>query len=176
MSSRRSLLNKWSREIHRWGTVVVVLPLLLVIVTGVLLLLKDNTDWVQPPTAKVLNQQLSIGWDELLRSAASVDEAQVETWDDVDRIDVRPSKGIAKIRSKNRWEVQVDTSTGEVVHVAYRRSDLIESLHDGSFFSDWVKLGIYLPSALVLLVLWLTGIWLWFMPHLAKRRRKRSVV
>lgn len=173
MAKPRTILNKWSRKLHRWGTVLVAFPLLLVISTGVLLLLKDQSSWVQPPTAESSSQELTIGWDELLASVKEVKETQVQGWDDIDRVDVRPSRGIAKVRAENRWEVQVDTSTGEILQVAYRRSDLIESLHDGSFFSDGVKMWVFLPSALVLLVLWVTGIWLWFMPHLAKRRQRQ---
>lgn len=43
-------------------------------------------------------------------------------------------------------------ATGELLQVAYRRSDRIESIHHGSFFAgDWTKLGLLLPSGLVLL-------------------------
>jgi hypothetical protein len=53
--------------------------------------------------------------------------------------------------------------------------DLIESLHNGTFFHDKAKLWIFLPSALVLFVIWTTGIWLFLLPILTKRkRRKRS--
>lgn len=45
----------------------------------------------------------------------------------------------------------------------YRRSDLIESIRDGSFFGgDWVKLGLFLPAGLVLLLLWFSGLWMWW--------------
>ena len=34
-----------------------------------------------------------------------------------------------------------------------RRSDLIESIHDGSYFGgDWTKLGLFLPAGIVLLL------------------------
>ena len=64
---------------------------------------------------------------------------RLESWDDINRIDIRPDKGIAKIRSKNHWEIQIDSETAEVFSVNYRRSDIIESVHDGSFFTDYVK-------------------------------------
>jgi uncharacterized iron-regulated membrane protein len=68
---------------------------------------------------------------------------------------------------------QVDLGTGRVLQTAYRRSDLIESIHDGSFFGgDWVKLGLFLPAGIVLLLLWLSGLWLWWLPFGAKRRRR----
>ena len=94
------------------------------------------------------------------------------SWDDVNRLDVRPGRGMVKVWLNNGWEVQVDLGTGRVLQTAYRRSDLIESIHDGSFFAgDWTKLGLFLPAGLVLLLLWLSGLWMWWVPFVAKRRR-----
>jgi hypothetical protein len=69
--------------------------------------------------------------------------------------------------------VQVDTNTGSVLQVAYRRSDLIESIHDGSFFHDQAKLWVFLPTAIIVLGLWVTGMYLFILP-LAVRRRQAS--
>ena len=68
--------------------------------------------------------------------------------------------------------MQVDLGTGKVLQVAYRRSDLIESIHDGSFFGgDWTKLGLFLPTGVTLLLLWLGGAWMFWVPFWAKRKR-----
>lgn len=73
---------------------------------------------------------------------------------------------------ENGWEVQIDLGTGRVLQTAYRRSDLIESIHDGSFFAgDWTKLGVFLPAGIGLLLLWGGGIWMWWVPFSEKRRR-----
>ena len=88
---------------------------------------------------------------------------------------MRPGSGVAKVRAKNRWEVQVDTATGEVVQVAYRRSDLVESIHDGSWFHERAKLWVFLPAGIVLLGLWITGVYLWFLPYVARRRKRRKL-
>lgn len=167
---KASVLN---RKLHRWGSILTALPLLVVIVTGIILQLKKDWSWVQPPTARSSDPALELNFDEILAAASGVEEAAITSWDDVDRMDVRPGRGIVKVRANNRWEVQLDTKSGEVLHVAYRRSDLIESLHDGSWFSDGAKLWIFLPTAVILLGLWITGIYLWFLPHLAKRRKRR---
>ena len=53
------------------------------------------------------------------------------------------------------------------------RSDWIETIHDGTFVGDWFKLGIVLPSALVLLFLWGSGVWMWLYPFLGRRRVRR---
>lgn len=166
---KASLLN---RKLHRWGAVISALPLLVVVLTGLLLLLKKEIAWIQPPTRKGGSMVASRSLDSLLEAARGAPEAGISSWDDVDRIDLRPSKGVAKIRAQSGWEVQVDLQTGERLQVAYRRSDFIESLHDGSWFHDRAKLGIFLPSALILLGLWFSGIYLFFLPYLARRRRQ----
>jgi hypothetical protein len=98
----------------------------------------------------------------------------VSNWDDVNRIDVRPDRGLAKVWLQNGYEVQVDLGTGDVLQTAYRRSDLIETIHDGSFFvGDWTKLGLFFPAGLTLLLLWLGGMWMWWVPYGAKRRIRR---
>ena len=100
----------------------------------------------------------------MLDAAKSKPEAGIQSWGDVERIDVQPGRGIAKIQSKTSWEVQVDLQTGDVLQVAYRRSDFIETLHDGSGFHDRAKLWVFLPTAAVALGLWFTGIYLFFLP------------
>ena len=177
MGAFRPALTKQSRKLHRWGAVATVAPLLLVTLTGLLLQVKKQSDWVQPPTARGASDIPGIAFDDILAAAvrATADEPRVaiEAWDDIDRLDVRIDKGVVKVRGKSRWEVQVDTATGEVLQVAYRRSDLIESLHDGSFFGDWAKLWVFLPNGLVLFGLIGTGAYLWVLPKLAKRRGAR---
>lgn len=162
-----------NRRLHRIGAVLTAAPVLVVVLSGLLLQLKKESDWIQPPTAKGSAQAPALEFGQILEAARAVPEARIETWEDVDRLDVRPSKGIAKVRANSRWEVQVDTATGEVLQVAYRRSDLIESIHDGSWFHERAKLWVFLPSGVILLGLWGTGVYLWLLPHLA-RRRKRS--
>ena len=96
----------------------------------------------------------------------------VQRWDDVNRLDVRPGRGLVKVWLQNGYEVQIDLGTGRVLQVAYRRSDLIESIHDGSFFGgDWTKLGLFLPTGVTLLLLWLGGVWMFWVPFWAKRKR-----
>jgi uncharacterized iron-regulated membrane protein len=162
------------RKAHRWGAALVAAPLLLVIVTGLLLQLKKEIAWVQPPSAKGTGTAPAVGFDALLAAAKSVPEAEVGGWADVDRIDVQPSRGLAKVQAKNRWEVQVDLGTGAVLGAAYRRSDLIEALHDGSWFHDRAKLWVFLPAGVVVLGLWLTGAYLFVLPIAVRRARRRA--
>ena len=91
------------------------------LITGILLQLKKDVDWIQPPTMIGENiQNLSLSFDKILDISSSVSEANISSWEDVDRLDVRPNKGIVKVRAKNNWEIQIDTFTGEVIQTAYR--------------------------------------------------------
>ena len=146
------------------------------LITGVLLLLKKDFGWIQPPSLKGEQAGLGIDFDQTLAVAQTVTEAGIQSWDDVDRLDVRPGKGMIKVRDKNRWEIQIDAHSGAVLQVAYRRSDLIESIHDGSFFGDYAKLWVFLPSALMVVGLWVTGMVLFFHPYVVKSRKRRAVV
>ena len=163
--------NRLSRKLHRWGAMIIFVPLLLVIATGLLLQVKKQFSWIQPTTQTGSTQFPQIGWDQILSTTASVPAAEVESWSDIERLDVRPARGLVKIRCKNRWEVQVDLNDGKLLSSSYRRSDLIESLHDGSYFSDAVKLWIFLPTGIILLGLWLTGAYLWWLPFGVKRKK-----
>jgi uncharacterized iron-regulated membrane protein len=166
-------LAKWSRKAHRIGALISALPLLVVILTGLLLQLKKHWDWVQPPTLRGSEARLVLGWDELLKVMRGVDAAEVASYEDIARIDGQPSKGLLKVTCENGYEVQIDGVSGAVLSVAVRRSDLIESLHDGSWFHPRAKLGVFFPAAIVLFALWVTGVHLWLVPHLVRRRRRK---
>ena len=164
---------KWNRKLHRWGAILVAIPLIVVIGTGILLQFKKQSGWIQPPTQKGTGGELTVSFDRILEVARTVPDAEVNTWDDIDRLDVRPGKGVVKVRCKNRREIQIDTATGEVLQVSVRRSDLIESIHDGSFFYEDAKLWIFFPAALVLTGMWGTGLYLFIRPYIAKRNKTR---
>ena len=167
-------LSKLNRALHRWGSILALLPMMTIIVSGVILQLKKEVAYIQPPTQAGTGSQLSIGFDRILEVAKTDRQAEIASWDDIDRLDVRPDEGMVKVRGKNRWEIQIDTQTGEVLQVAVRRSDLIESIHDGSYFHDRFKLWVFLPAGLILAVLVITGFHLFILPHLARRRRRRK--
>lgn len=174
-TKKKKFSNKWSRWLHRWGSILIALPILLVITTGIVLQLKKQVAWVQPPSQRGSAAEPTLAFDRILEIARTVPEAGITGWGDIDRLDVRPSKGMLKVRAKNRWEIQLDAASGDILQVAYRRSDLIESLHDGSFFHDQVKLWLFLPATIVLLGLWLTGIYLFILPYLVKWKRRKKV-
>jgi uncharacterized iron-regulated membrane protein len=166
--------NLLNRKIHYWLSIGVALPVLIVICSGLLLQVKKQSAWIQPTEQKGKSKTANLSLPQILEIAKTVPEAEIKTWDDISRLDVRPSRGILKVSAKNHWEIQIDTETGAILQTAYRRSDIIESIHDGSFFHDYVKLWIFLPSGIILLILWITGMYLFILPIWVKRRRRES--
>lgn len=165
--------RKINRSTHKWVSVVVAIPLLIILVTGILLLVKKEFSYLQPPSAKGIQQVPSISFDQILRQTKTIKEAQVTSWEDIDRLDVRPAKGIVKIRTISQWEVQLDSSTAEILHVAYRRSDVIEQIHDGTYWQKNANLWFTLPVAIALLLISITGLILFFYPYFKRSGRKR---
>lgn len=165
------------RKIHYWGSIIIVLPLLVMIGAGILLMLKKEVAWIQPPTQKGIEQSAipTVPMEQLFLAAKSVEKAGFTDWAELQRADFKPGKGVIKFVSSSDWEVQVDTHTGQVLQVAHRRSDFIEAIHDGSFFADWTKLGLFLPAGIVLLILWVTGLCLFIITELAKARKRHRL-
>ena len=119
-------LSILSRRLHRWGSAAVFLPLLCVIGSGLLLQVKKQVTWVQPAEQRTPVAVPAVGWDVILAAARAMPEAGVRGWEDIERVDVRPGKGIMKVITHSRWEAQLALADGAVLQTAYRRSDLIE--------------------------------------------------
>ena len=167
-------LNLLTRRTHYWATALIAVPFALVLLTGILLQLKKQLPWVQPAEMRGGKSLNWVGFQEVLGALKSRPELGIQDWRDVQRLDIRPSKGIAKAILDSGWEVQVDLENGQVLQQAIRRSDWIESLHDGSYFAgNWSKIGVFLPIAFVVLAMWITGIWMFWLPFAVKLRRKR---
>jgi uncharacterized iron-regulated membrane protein len=162
--------NVLNRKVHYWAAFIAAVPLLVMIASGLLLQMKKNWAWVQPVEHRGTGTVPTIDLGAVLASLKTVPDMKVESWADVNRLDVRPGRGVVKAWLMNGYEIQVDLGTGRVLQTAYRRSDLIETIHDGSFFAgDWTKLGLFLPAGVTMLLLWLGGLWMWWVPFIAKR-------
>lgn len=164
------VFRKWHKYLGISLAILVVISAL----TGILLALKKNSDTLQPPTIDGQSTELA-DWKSLaelteLAQAAFYEAHPEEKGNTIDRMDVRPSKGVIKmLLKKGYWEVQIDGTTGEVLSIARRHSDWIEHVHDGSIISDNFKVVVMLLLGFGLLLMTLTGLWLWYGP---KRYRK----
>ncbi len=162
-----------NRKTHYWASIIFAAPLFVILATGIVLQVKKQFAWVQPTELRGTGKTPTVSFEQILASCQTVRETRVETWDDISRIDVRPNRGMLKVTTRDNWEIQLNAETGAVLQTAYRRSDIIEAMHDGSWFHETVKMWLFLPTGIVLLLLWLTGMYLFLLPYVARRRRKR---
>ncbi|MEL6939497.1 MAG: PepSY-associated TM helix domain-containing protein [Cyanobacteria bacterium J06598_1] len=152
-------LSRWNRKAHRWTAIIISIPMLFVILTGIFLQLRKPVDWIQPPTAKgSQSYEPTVVLEQVLDSVRAVPDMQVTGWSDIKVLDLRPKKGLIKVRNFDELETQVDATTGEVLQTAQRRNDFVVKMHD---FSAWnARLWLGLPLRLGFLALFLTGVWL----------------
>jgi uncharacterized iron-regulated membrane protein len=161
--------SRLNRKIHFWGSIFCVIPTIIIIVSGLLLLLRKDIAWIQPVTNFGQGKFPTLEFSQILDISKTVEVAQIKDWQDVSRLDVRPKDGIIKILAKNNHEIQVDFQSGEILQVAKRRSGIIEEFHDGSFFHKNFPLAVFFPSSLLLLLISLTGIYIFIRTILMRR-------
>ena len=149
------------RIVHRWLAIIISIPMLLILITGIFLQLRKPIDWIQPPAMKGSQKyQPTIALEQVLTEIKTVPEMEVKDWSDIKVMDLRPKKGIIKVRNYNELETQVDATTGDILQVAQRRNDFVVKMHE---FSAWhARIWLGLPVRLGFLVLFLTGVYLNF--------------
>jgi uncharacterized iron-regulated membrane protein len=166
-------------NLHKWIGIAAALIVLCTATTGFLLLIKKKVDWIQPPTMTgapgepadfITNQQL-------FEAVFARNHPDFTSMDDIDRVDFRPAKRVFKVRSEHNYsEIQVCAVTGSILSVDDRPSDLLESIHDGSFFAGWVHDWLMPAFAIALAFLAFSGLWLWIEPVIRRRKRKKRTL
>ncbi len=166
-------MYRFARQTHKWTGIILSLFIVLSAVSGFLLLQKKNSTWLQPPTLQGVAGDIDdlITIPELFSIVLSENHSDFQSVSDIDRVDFRPQKHIFKVCSiLNNSEVQVDAITGEILSQNIRRSDLIENIHDGSFFGETFY-QILMPLVTAgLLWLVISGLIIWLRPIIKKMK------
>lgn len=172
------------RKIHRITGALLFVFFFIIAVTGLLLGWKKNSSgYLLAKSHKGVSSDTR-NWlpvDSLGKKAVhylrdSVDAGLSAT---IDRIDFRPEKGMVKILFTDHFTaLQLDASTGELLHIETRRADFIEKIHDGSVVDQYLhiasgsfKLFYTTVMGLALILFTITGFWLWYGP---KRMRAKK--
>jgi uncharacterized iron-regulated membrane protein len=167
--------TRWFRTWHRAIGVVAAFIFLLITTSGLLLIWKKNSNgYLLAETMKGSNMNANnwISLHDLQITGINILKEKLPGMDTtIDRIDVRPDKGMAKVRFKNHYHaLQIDLATGQLLYFEIRRADFIEKLHDGSLFDEWlgsnfIKLSYGSLAGLSLLFLSVSGFFLWVNPR-----------
>jgi uncharacterized iron-regulated membrane protein len=164
-----------TRKLHRLSGISLFMFFFIMAVTGILLGWKKHSgEVIMPDTYRGTTIEMAewLPLDRLSLLAVSALEKQTGERLEVDRIDVRPGKGVLKVLFKDKQlEVQLDGATGEVLSVGRRHNDWIEQVHDGSIIDDWLGIphGIFKVfynslMGVALIIFTVTGFWLWYGP------------
>ncbi|UWX54737.1 PepSY domain-containing protein [Maribacter litopenaei] len=175
------------RKLHRTTGALLFFFFLFISITGLLLGWKKNSSGlILAKTEKGTSTELSewLPLDTLKLTALKIfrDSISSETSLEIDRIDVRPDKGVLKFKFKDNFHgIQLDGATGALLKIENRRSDFIEQVHDGSILDRYlgtsngqIKLFYTSVMGLSLLLFSVTGFWLWYGPKRMKRISKNS--
>lgn len=168
------------RKLHRWMGIPLIVFFLVIGVTSILLAWKKKVELLPPTLASKVEQGTWILPSEMVR-IGEVEMKKLGRDSEVDRIDIRPDKGSAKITFKTHFtEVQVDGYSGELLSVGTRHSDWIEKVHDGSIVDyyttgeEGAKLTYSTLVSLGLIFLALSGFYIWYYPKLMRKMKEEQ--
>jgi hypothetical protein len=147
-------------------------------VTSILLAWKKKVELLPPTLETKVENGIWLRPSELM-AIGEQQMARLGEDPEVDRIDIRPDKGTAKVTFKKHFtEVQVDGYSGEVLSIGTRHSDWIEKVHDGSIIDfyttgdEGAKLTYSTLVSLGLILLAISGFYLWYYPKLIRKMKE----
>jgi uncharacterized iron-regulated membrane protein len=174
---RQAKILRISRKIHRATGALLFVFFTVVAVTGLMLGWKKHSGGIilsKSYSGQSIDQKNWLPVHVLHEKAvqAARENISPDMSFELDRIDIRPDKGMVKfVFAESYWGVQLDCTTGETLHIERRSSDFIENLHDASYFDklfgtsyEQIKLVYTSVMGLALLTFTITGFWLWYGP------------
>jgi uncharacterized iron-regulated membrane protein len=174
---RQAKVLRGFRKVHRTTGAVLFIFFFVISVTGLMLGWKKHSGGLILPKSHKGQSTKVADWmsvAELQERAHRLAREQIspDISLELDRIDFRPDKGMVKfVYVEDYWGLQLDATTGELLHVERRRSDFIENVHDGSILDMYlgtsdgqIKLVYTTITGLALLTFTITGFWLWIGP------------
>ena len=183
---RQAKILRIARKLHRTTGALLFIFFFILACTGLLLGWKKHTGGVILPKSYQGSSTDMKDWlpvDVLHQKALIVVREQIlpDMSPALDRIDFRPDKGMVKfVFVQDFWGVQLDCSTGELLHIERRRSDFIEKIHDGSILDylfdtkgEQIKLVYTTIMGSALLLFTISGFWLWYGPKQFKNSPRR---
>ncbi len=142
---------KFWRKIHGYVALSIFLPLLFTALTGIVLQLRDQFEWIQPAPVK----SQAITGTPLLTL-----EAIAERFKDqgLEQIIYKPAKGSLVVRLRDDIEAHLHPQTGALLKQATRRTTFLIELHQGSWLGKFGQYGVHVTTGLGLLFLIVSGL------------------
>ena len=174
---RSSLLLKWSRKLHRWiGLYVVVLTVIWVIEAISLPpvfsagLPAINSDVPAQPSTTKVNPPLSL--EQAMNAFMAQHPKGIQSFDDVDEIDYFPAKAIYRFQTTKRFfEWYLTAHDGVLVKYGFNVNQFLEQQGFLAWLHPWLGNLIKLSSMLFTLILIGSGFFLFLNSFSEKANR-----
>jgi uncharacterized iron-regulated membrane protein len=136
------------RKIHGYVALAITLPLILITVSGIVLLIRDKFEYIQPSPVNIrpVSPQYAITFEELHKR-----------FPDADQIIYRPSKGSLVVRYLDGNEHHLHPATGEILKTAMRRTNFLIELHQGSWMGKFGQHFLHVVVGLAMCFLIVSG-------------------
>ena len=184
---KQATILRGARKLHRQTGALLFIFFFIIALTGLLLGWKKNSgDYLLPKTYQGSSTNLKewLPIDSLHKNACRylLDSVSSTASLSLDRIDIRPEKGVVKfVFDYDFTGLQLDGATGKLLHIDKRRSDFIEHIHDGSILDIYFNTSagqfklIYTSiMGVALLLVTITGFWLWSGPKSMRKANKKN--
>jgi uncharacterized iron-regulated membrane protein len=144
-------MRNW-RKLHGKIALIIFLPLIIIALSGVILQLRDQFEYIQPSLVKY----------ELIKDLPGLTLKQIEDrFPGLDQIIYKPQKQSLLIRYKDGYEKQIHPQTGEVLKEAMRRTNVLIEIHQGSWMGKFGQYFIHFISGLALCFLIMSGLYIY---------------
>ncbi len=143
-------MKTW-RKLHGYVALVILMPLLLTALTGIILQLRDQFEWIQPAPVK----SQAVTGTPLLTLGEIIERFKDQG---LEQIIYKPAKGSLVVRLQSDTEVHLHPQTGAVLKQATRRTTFLIELHQGSWLGKFGQYGVHVTTGLGLLFLIVSGV------------------
>ena len=152
------------RKFHRTLSFFTALPLIVITVTGILMALRQEFTWISPKSIKRERVTLAevISPQEIYQRFTTTSLKNLLDLKDLDNLQFKPKSGVYTLRVTGDKEMVIEAKTGNVLSFQKKRSLWILRIHEGTWSSWPLREWIYVPAALGLVLLWLTGMGMLF--------------
>lgn len=151
MKTRSFFSLSFLRKYHRLTGLVITLPLLVTTITGVILQLRGEFEFIQP---KAVKSDFKIS-DKLISFSTLIQKMGAKN---IDQIIWKPGKASLVVRLTNGEEAHLHPATGEILKQSPRRTGFLIELHQGSWMGKWGQYLVHFVAGLGLFFLIISGL------------------
>ena len=161
-------MERFFRKYHRLASLIAFCPLLITTSTGIMLLNRSRWEWVQPSRTSVQPAQIELHEMIPPQKLESITNKNGLTSEKIKSIIYRPSQNVVSIRTDDGSEWVFKASNGEFIKKGAKRSTWLIELHEGTFWGKNIRDFIFLPSAVILFFLIISGMFLSYKYYVRK--------